>query len=566
MKSHLAELLSRFKRELITIGLFSAVINILMLSPTLYMLQVFDRVMISQSEITLIVLTALVLSFYCVQAFCEWMRSRLMIGVGLHLDAALSAAVFHGTFRDQLRMSGRAPIQSFSDMTTIRQWLTGNGAFAFFDLPWSPIYLGVMFMLHPMLGWLTILFMLILLGFAWWTSVATQASNEASEDEEKTLNVFIHSKLQNAEVIEAHGMVPNFMKHWWQQQISTLQAQTNGKSKANAFTVSSKELRVLMQSLSLGAAALLAFQGELSFGAMIAASLLVGRATSPIDQIVGGWSGFIAARQAMRRLESVLQQAPNAGQLALPTPDQISVALRAVSATAEGREARILTDIHANFPAGRVYIVRGSSGAGKSTLGKLILGIWPDWQGEVLLNGCPIQSLDRSRLGAHLGYLPQDIELFSGTVADNIARMNAPDSAKVIEAAQIAGAHDMILRLPNGYDSKIGPGGHTLSGGQRQQVALARAVYGLPRLIVLDEPNSNLDVRGEAALIGALKRLREQRCTVLMITHRALGAGIADEVLQMEAGRIVRRDAESTADPIADELPTVAPLTPAMPS
>ncbi len=566
MKSHLAELLSRFKRELITIGLFSAVINILMLSPTLYMLQVFDRVMISQSEITLIVLTALVLFFYCVQAFCEWMRSRLMIGVGLHLDAALSAAVFHGTFRDQLRMSGRAPIQSFSDMTTIRQWLTGNGAFAFFDLPWSPIYLGVMFMLHPMLGWLTILFMLILLGFAWWTSVATQASNEASEDEEKALNVFIHSKLQNAEVIEAHGMVPNFMKHWWQQQISTLQTQTNGKSKANAFTVSSKELRVLMQSLSLGAAALLAFQGELSFGAMIAASLLVGRATSPIDQIVGGWSGFIAARQAMRRLESVLQQAPNAGPLALPTPDQISVALRAVSATAEGREAPILTDIHADFPAGRVYIVRGSSGAGKSTLGKLILGIWPDWQGEVLLNGCPIQSLDRSRLGAHLGYLPQDIELFSGTVADNIARMNAPDSAKVIEAAQIAGAHDMILRLPNGYDSKIGPGGHTLSGGQRQQVALARAVYGLPRLVVLDEPNSNLDVRGEAALIGALKRLREQGCTVLMITHRALGAGIADEVLQMEAGRIVRRDAESTADPIADELPTVAPLTPAMPS
>jgi len=530
--------IGQFRRELIAIGTFSAVINLLMLSPTLYMLQVFDRVMLSRSELTLLFLTLFVLFFYLVQSLCEWMRSKLVIGSGLKLDAAMSVPIFRATFIDQLSGLGRAPVQAFADMTVIRQWLTGQHVFAFFDLPWSPIYLAVMFMLHPWLGWLTVLFMAILGGFAWWTNRATRNLSEVAEEEEREMNDFIHTRLRNAEVIEAHGMVPNLLQRWWTRQMQILGIQSATLDTEFRFSVSSKELRVLMQSLALGAGALLAIEGKISFGAMIAASLLMGRATAPIDQIVGGWRSFMAVRKSLRRVEELLRSAPS-GQVAAWFPDEpVELVLEEVKAFAKDRKLSILHSVSARFPAAQIYAVLGNSGAGKTTLGKTILGIWPETSGSVRLNGHDIGALDRSVIGPALGYLPQDIELFAGTVAENIARMGKPDPSAVIEAARLSGIHEMVLQMPKGYDTQIGEAGAHLSGGQRQRVALARALYKNPRLIVLDEPNAHLDEAGERALMKALLQMKAQGATIFLITHRPAIVRIADQIVFMADGGI----------------------------
>jgi ATP-binding cassette subfamily C exporter for protease/lipase len=536
--SQLLGVLGRFRRELWAMAVFSAVINLLMLSPTLYMLQVFDRVLISRSELTLYTLTGFVLFFFVVQAFSEWMRSRLIISTGLRLDAELGDPVFHAVFTERLRNAGGSPVQAFADLNVIRRWLTSQGVFAFFDLPWSPIYLGVMFMLHPLLGVLTIVFMVLLAAFAWWTTVATRELSDVAEEEERELNTFVHTKLRNAEVIEAHGMVPNLQNRWWRHQVDVLATEARALELEERFSVSSKELRTLMQSLALGAGALLAIEGELSFGAMIAASLLMGRATSPIDQIVGGWKSFSNVRKSFQRIEALLAADTSSGTVDPGAVPGIAVSLRDVVATAPGRSEPILNGITADFPAGQVYAVLGNSGAGKSTLGKVLMGIWSHVQGDVMLNGEPIAGFDRDRLGPLLGYLPQDIELFGGTVAENIARMGEPDTEAVIDAANLTGTHDLILRMPKGYDSQIGEGGAYLSGGQRQRVALARAFYGSPRLIVLDEPNANLDDAGEDALCRAVLAMKERGATVFLITHRPGVVRVADQILVMSAGRI----------------------------
>ena len=567
-RNRILAVLATFRRELIIIGVLSALINLLMLTPTLYMLQVFDRVMISQSQITLFVLTAVVLFLYAVQGLCEWLRSRLIIGSGIRLDAVLNEPVFRATFRDQLRHSGRAPVQAFADLTVIRQWLTSQGVFAFFDLPWAPIYLAVMFMLHPLLGVLTIVFMAILAAFAWWTTVATREANDQAEEEERELNAFIHTKLRNAEVVEAHGMVPNLLRRWWRRQVDTLARQARSHALEERFSVSSKHIRVLMQSLALGAGALLAIEGQISFGAMIAASLLMGRATAPIDQLVGGWKGFSNVRKSFQRVEALLvaDQAPPADAL-LDSPS-LSLRLRGVVATAPGRAEPILKGLDADFEAGRIYAVLGNSGAGKSTLGKVLLGIWPHVEGEVLLNGQPVAALDRGLVGPSLGYLPQEIELFAGTVGENIARMAPePDAERVVAAARLTGTHDLILRLPRGYDTPIGEGGSQLSGGQRQRVALARALYGDPRLIVLDEPNANLDDAGEAALAKALQAVRNRGATVFLITHRPGIVQVADQIVLMEQGRIAAMGDRATVKAwLAGRAQADAPIAPPQPT
>jgi ATP-binding cassette subfamily C exporter for protease/lipase len=555
-ESSIAKVLLQLRREIVIIAVFSAVINILMLSPTLYMLQVFDRVMISRSEITLLVLTLMVVFFYAVQAFSEIIRSHLIIASGLRLDNALSEPVFRATLADQLRRSGRSPSQGIADLMTIRQWLTGTVVFAFFDLPWAPVYLMVMFLLHPLLGWMTILFILVLAAFAWWTSAATSELSEAAEREGEELTTFIHTQLRNAEVIEALGMAPNLQARWWKRQGQTLMAQSRANDVEWRFSASSKELRTFMQSLALGAGALLAIRGEISIGAMLAANLLTARATAPIDQIVGGWNSFITVRGSFLRLEALLKADNTTVQAdRLPAYDRVAISLRQLVARAPGRKESILKGISAEFPAGLIYAVVGNSGAGKSTLGKVLTGIWPETEGQVLVNGVDIRGIDREELGCHVGYLPQDIELFTGSAGENIARMETPDSEKVIQAAQLAGTHDMILRMSKGYDSPIGEGGAALSGGQRQRLALARAIYGDPRLIVLDEPNANLDEAGEEALLGALQAMKARGATIFLITHRPGIVDIADRIVLMADGGIAAYgDPATVREEMADRL------------
>jgi ATP-binding cassette subfamily C exporter for protease/lipase len=317
-----------------------------------------------------------------------------------------------------------------------------------------------------------------------------------------------------------------------------------------------------MQSLALGAGAWLAISGEISMGAMIAANLLMARATSPIDQIVGGWNSFINVRQSFLRLDALLKaDTVPMRQQHSSAYDRMAISLHKVVASAPGRSEPILKDISVEFPAGKIYAVVGNSGAGKSTLGKVITGIWPDIQGQVLLNGVDIRSLDREELGSHVGYLPQEVELFPSSAGENIARMDTPDSDKVIEAARLTGMHDLILRMPKGYDSPIGEGGGYLSGGQRQRLALARAIYGDPRLIVLDEPNANLDEVGEEALVHALNTMRERGATIFLITHRPNVVEIADCIVLMAEGRIAAYgDAASVRAEMAARLGHSTPV------
>lgn len=535
----IAAVLAQFRREVVALFVFSAVINILQLAPTLYMLQVFDRVMISRNELTLVALTVLVMALYLLQGFCEWMRSRLIIAAGVQMDAVFSHSAFSAVFRDQLSRGDRAPTQTFSDLTQIRQWLTGQGAFAFFDLPWAPVYLAVMFMLHPLLGWLTIIFTVVLAGYAWWTGRSTRLLLDESEEEERELNSFIYSKLRNAEVIEAHGMVPNFLERWWARQVDLLCSQATLGDVNERLAEGAKQLRVIMQSLALGAGALLAIEGEISLGAMIAASFLMSRATSPIDQLAAGWKAFLQVKRCFERVDGLLKDHPPEPLEGVDDASSVTIELRSVSAFAYKRSKPILEDVSLTFRPGRVYAVIGNSGAGKTTLGKVISGVWPDARGEVLWNGAPMSRLNRHNIGPSIGYLPQEIELFGGTVGENIARMAEPVAEKVVAAAKLTGTHDLILRLPAGYDTPVGDGGSYLSGGQRQRVALARAFYGAPPLIVLDEPNSNLDEAGENALCQAVETARNQGATIVLITHRQGVMRVVDEVVAMSAGRVV---------------------------
>jgi ATP-binding cassette subfamily C exporter for protease/lipase len=537
-RSELTATLWSFRREFMVVGVFSMVANILMLTPTLYMLQVFDRVMISQSGLTLLALSLITLFLFAVMAFSEWARSRLLVRAGVRLDEELNSRVFNASFEAALNQAGRNPVQAFADLTNIRQFLTGNGIFAFFDAPWTPIYLIVVYMLHPFLGGVALMFALILAGL---TYVIHRITHESTASVLKTtgdVNAYVHSKLRNAEVIEALGMLDNLRLRWKNRQIQHLHAASASQELNRRLQAISKFVRYSQQSLMLGAGALLVIDGELTPGGMIAANVLMARALAPIDLITNSWKSFITARSAFDSLEALLGANPERNARAIHAAPAGHVQIENLVAMAAGREQPILRGLSADFPAGEIIAIIGPSGSGKSTLARALVGIWPQRQGRVLLDGEPIESWERSELGPHVGYLPQDIELLEGSIAENIARFGAIDPEKVIDAAKRTGIHDMVLRFPKGYDTPMGEAGNMLSGGQRQRIGLARAVYGNPALIVLDEPNANLDDAGEAALIEVLRYLKSIGKTIFLITHRMNIIGAVDRILLLVDGQI----------------------------
>ncbi|MBY0410804.1 MAG: type I secretion system permease/ATPase, partial [Burkholderiaceae bacterium] len=499
-RSELTQALWTFRREFFMVGVFSMVANVLMLAPTLYMLQVYDRVLMSRSELTLLAMSLITLFLFAVMAFSEWMRSRVLVRAGVRLDAALGTRVFNASFESYLSQSSAGPTRSFGDLIQIRQFLTGNGIFAFFDAPWAPIYIAVLFFLHPMLGWLSIFFACVQVALAWFGHRHAVAPAEAANKAASESGGYLQSKLRNAEVLESMGMVHNLLPHWKKRHENMLGLQSASQSLTHRITAWSKFIRYSQQSLALGAGALLVIDGQLSAGGMIAANVLMTRALAPIDMMVGTWRSFVAARSAFERLETLLREYPERDPALSRVAPQGTVTVRNLVATAPGRNAPILKGVSTEVQAGTVTVVLGPSGSGKSTLARCLVGIWPNPAGEVLLDGLPISGWDRTELGPYLGYLPQDIELFEGSIAENIARFGELVSEKVIAAARSAGLHDMILRFPKGYDTPIGEAGGLLSGGQRQRIGLARAVYGDPVLVVLDEPNANLDDVGEQAL------------------------------------------------------------------
>lgn len=559
--------LRMLRREFAVCVVFSLVANLLMVTPALYMMQLFDRVMQSGSDFTLYVLTAVMVFFLAVMAFAEWSRARLLVRTGVKLDKLLSSRVFDASFQSQMHAGKGDPVQAFSDLTQVRQFLTGAGLFAFLDAPWSIFYVGVLFLLHPWLGWLSIAFILLLALVAQLGHRLSLQPMEQSQASHGQLNAFILSKLRNADSIEAMGMLPNFRQRWWRlhaEHLHTSHAAQNRASQVQAF---SKFVRYAQQSLSLCVGAVLVLRGELSPVSIFAANILMGRATAPIDALVSSWGALFAARKSYGRLAVLLDANPQPQARALTAKPAGRLRVQGLVAHAPGRGAPILQGISVEFAAGQVVAVLGPSGSGKTTLARCLVGIWPAYEGLVQLDGHALDDWSRDSLGPYIGYLPQDIQFTEGTIAENIARFGVADTDKVLAATQLAGVHDMILRLPRGYDTEMGEAGGLLSGGQRQRVGLARAIYGLPSLIVLDEPNSNLDNDGELALVAVIKQLKAFGSTVIFITHRTNIVILADRVVTLADGRIVQ-EAEGVhiGAPAAHKLTVVPPPPLAQPA
>lgn len=545
-RSVLTRTLRGLRRPLALAACLSAAVNLLLLTPTLYMLQVYDRVLASQSELTLLAVSVLALASLLAQAGAEWLRGRTLAQAGLAMDLALGPLVFEAGMRRRAGLANASDTQAdhaFVDVMQLRQFLTGAGILALLDAPWAPLYLAVMFLLHPLLGALGLVFLgaqvlLAALGHHR-TVVPTRTAAEAGAQASR----FLEGKLRNAGVIESMGMLGGLRSRWLH-----LQGQAGARSAAvqdqtHRVQAWSRGLRYAQQSLALAAGALLVVRGELSPGAMIATTLLMTRALAPVDQFVSGWRSFVGARQAFARLEALLEPTGASEGAAADIPQRFAVTLDQASVTLPGGTLPLLHPLDLNLPAGTVLAVRGPSGSGKSTLARLLVGLWPAATGVVRLGDRPIAEWEPAARGERIGYLPQDVDLLDGSIADNIARHGTVDAEHVLQAARSAGLHDLILRMPKGYDTPVGDGGDALSGGLRQRVGLARALYGSPALVVLDEPDANLDELGELALRQAVTALKTQGCTVVLISHHPALLALADQRLQLDAGRVVSVEA-----------------------
>ncbi len=539
-RSALGRTLRSFRRELIWIAVFSFFANVLLLTPTLYMMQVYDRVMTSGSEYTLAALTAIMVFFFLVMSFAEWIRSRLLVRAGARFDQALHTSVFNASFESSLGGNLRNRTEPFNDLTNLRQFLTGNGLFAIVDTPWTPVYIAVLFLMHPWLGWASIAFALVMLALAIAGHKLTSPYHKQAQEGMSESHAYLQAKLRNAETVEALGMLGNLRRHWLAIQDRVGRTQHHAHETSHRLQAATKFVQYSQQSLMLALGALLAIDGHISAGAMIACNALMGNALRPIGIIVQTWKQFIETRQSYARLEKLIEDNPERGATHAGEEVKGQITLRRLEATAPGRPTPILKGLDIEFKAGEVVAILGPSGAGKSTLARCIVGIWPHVSGQVLLDGHPITEWSREALGPHIGYLPQDIELFDGTIAENIGRFGKASPDLVIEAATRTGIHEMILRLPKGYDTPMGEAGGLLSGGQRQRVGLARAILGDPALVVLDEPNANLDDVGEAALQRTVRDLKARGKTVFMIVHQQHMLAVADRVLVLENGQITR--------------------------
>ena len=530
--------LTRYKSILISVGCFTALINILMLVPSIYMLQVYDRVLSSHNETTLWMLTLMVVGFFVFIGVLEVIRSFIVIRVGHQLEQGFNLSVYRAAFERNLRQGDGQAAQSLNDLTQLRQFVTGPALFAFFDAPWFPIYLAVMFLFNVWLGVMACVGALLLIALAVLNERLTHKPLVQASGFQQQSTHLADSQLHNAESIQAMGMLGTLRKRWFSLHARFLTLQNQASDTSAVITAISKSLRLCLQSLVLGLGALLVIEGQMTPGMMIAGSILMGRVLSPIDQLIAVWKQWSGAHLAYQRLDGLLRAFPEPpAPMALPAPTG-RLSFEQVSAGPPSKRLATLQQISFNVQAGEVLGVLGASGSGKSTLAKVLVGVWPTLAGTVRLDGADLHRWDREALGPSIGYLPQNIELLRGSIAENIARFAELDGHKVVEAARQAGVHELILRLPQGYDTRLGEGGSDLSGGQKQRIALARALYAEPRLIVLDEPNSNLDTQGEAALATAIAQMKAQGRTVVLVTHRSAALAQADKLLVLNEGRL----------------------------
>lgn len=527
------------KGAFLAVGIFSLVTNVLMLVPALFVMHITDSVLVNRNEMTLLFLTLAAVLMFCMVSVAEWSRSRVLARISTRLDTELAGPLFDSAFRARLAQTEPEPARALADLTVVRQFLTGHAVFAFFDLPWTLLYLGVLFALHPLLGFGGLVLAVLQGLLTLWSQRRERGPLASAAQAETAQRVFTDRKLQNVEVVEAMGMFPQLCYRWLQRHSAWLKARAAAARLAHFNEALNGYGRHLLHTGAVAIAAWLVTRGSLSAGGMLAVYMLILRALTPIESMLSSWRGLSAAKQAMGRVEALLDRhrAPSTSRPLEPARG--SLALQGVSAHAPGPDrSRILHDLTLTFEPGTVTTVLGSSGAGKSTLARVMLGIWPQVTGAVSLDDRLLASWSREDLGPLLGYLPQDVELIDGTFAQNIARFGVIDPTQVIAAAQAAGVHEVILRFPKGYDTQVGERGSLLAGGLRQRIGLARALYGGPVLVVLDEPNANLDEVGEAALLQALRWLRHRGATVVMVTHERRLLSVTDRVVILDQGRV----------------------------
>ena len=533
----LRRLLKRSGGYFVTAAIFSLAINLLYLAGPLYMLQVYDRVISSSSEITLLMLTIALLTAFAALAGLDAVRARVLTRTSTRLDQDIAPRVMTAII-DRSAKIGGARSRLLRDFDTFRQFVTGAGIHAVFDLPWVPIYLAVIFGLHPLLGAFALTCSIILIAMAllneWIVKPPLSESNEAASRSYS----FTEMSLRNTEVVRAMGMTAGLLLRWSGDRDRMLERQVTASDRAATIQSLIRFLRLSMQSLILGLGAYLVIERLTTAGAMFAASILLGRALQPVEQIVGSWRSLVSARGAFLRLRELLSaHPPHESALTLPRPAG-RVSVEALSFAVPGISKPVLRGITFQIEPGEVLGIIGPSGAGKSTLARHIVGVQEPSAGAVRLDGSDVSTWILSSLGQHLGYLPQDIELFADSVAANICRFNLGQDQDIIAAARMSGVHEMILRLPDGYGTQVGEGGAILSGGYRQRIGLARAVYGNPSLVVLDEPSSNLDADGDAALADCIMQLKKRGTTVVIISHRPVTISVVDKILLLRDGAV----------------------------
>jgi PrtD family type I secretion system ABC transporter len=534
LRSYFAACRSNF----LFVVLFSFFINLLMFVSPLYMLQVYDRVLSSRNEVTLVMVTILAVSLLLVWAALETIRSRILVRTGAKFDRAAGTDIFSTAFRGHLRAPGGQYSQPIRDLDTVREFLTGGAIITFCDAPWMPIFLAVCFMIHFWIGVIATVGAVAIFSLALANELMTRKYLKEATVSSLGANQYVSTTLRNAEVIHALGMMGAVSKRWSALHDRAIGFQAQASDRGGLLISLSKFVRVVLQIAILGGGAYLVLEAEITPGAMIASSILMGRALQPVEGAVAQWKTFVAARSAYARLEAMFSTLPaEASRMQLPAPTG-AISLEQLVVAPPGSRIATLKSVNMQIQPGEVIGVVGPSGAGKSTLARALTGVWVPLGGHVRFDGADIDNWDPELLGPHIGYLPQDVELFSGTIAENIARFAEVDPEAVITAAKKAGVHEMILQMQDGYDTRIGEAGRSLSGGQRQRIGLARALYGDPKIIILDEPNSSLDSQGEAALTQALQAAKREKRTVIVISHRTSLLSEVDKLAVFTGGTL----------------------------
>ena len=528
------------KKIFISLAIYSFFLNILMLSAPFYMLVVYDTVMPSKNMNTLFLVTIITIMFFVGMWILDYVRAKLMIYASNKLDLIMNERLFGATFSLAAKYPNKANIQPIRDFSSIKTFLGGQGIFAFFDFPWFPIYIAIMFAFSPVFGFYGLAATAIIFLLTWLNSKATKEGLEESNEQYRSAVGFFENNVRNVEVIHAMGMRDNLHKIWMEKYNRYLVTHTKVSTTASFYSNASKSFRMMASSMMYGVGAMLAIAGSISPGMLIAGAVLLGRALQPISQIVGGWKGFTTARIAYDKLNQLLLEFPTEEEkLSLPDPQGVIRFEKVVTIPPLGT-IPVLRGIDLQINSGEIVGVIGPSAAGKSSFARTAVGVWRPSNGHIRIDGADIHQYNSIALGKHIGYLPQDIELFEGTIAQNISRFEEDASDEsIIEAAKLSGTHELILNLPEGYGTRVGAGGMALSGGQKQRVGLARALYGNPKIVVLDEPNSNLDDAGEYALSMALRIMKDKGTTVIIITHKQNILTLTDKLLVLKEGLVV---------------------------